>query len=140
MSRSGPILIVDDDPDDQEMMERIFHLMKIENERKKFYDGEELLQYLKFTTEKPFLIICDINMPILNGLQVKEEIEKHPELKRKSIPFVFLSTTANPQQVKKAYDLTVQGFFIKGQSYEALKNSLFQIMDYWKLCVHVNNV
>src|SRR4051812_2844630 len=124
MSKAGPILIVDDDPDDQDMIERIIVSMRLENERKKFYDGEELLVYLRETEDKPLIIISDINMPLMNGLQLKAEIEKDPYLKRKSIPFVYLSTTANPQQVRKAYELTVQGFFVKGQSYDALKGSV----------------
>jgi len=139
MSKTGPILIVDDDPDDQDMIERILSIMKVENVRKKFYDGEQLLAYLRTTTDKPFIIICDINMPIMNGIQVKEEIEKDISLKKKSIPFVYLSTSANPQQVKKAYELTVQGFFLKGQSYDALKAS-HQIMLYWTHCIHINSV
>jgi CheY-like chemotaxis protein len=140
MSKSGPILIVDDDQDDQDMIQRIVTGMKLENELKKFYDGEELLQYLNTTEDKPLVIICDINMPLLNGIQLKEEIEKDPYLKKKSIPFVYLSTTANPQQVKKAYELTVQGFFVKGQSYDALKASVHQIISYWKMCIHINSM
>jgi CheY-like chemotaxis protein len=140
MSKAGPILIVDDDPDDQDMIERIIVSMSLENERKKFYDGEELLVYLRETEDKPLIIISDINMPLMNGLQLKAEIEKDPYLKRKSIPFVYLSTTANPQQVRKAYELTVQGFFVKGQSYDALKGSVNQIILYWQKCIHINNV
>jgi CheY-like chemotaxis protein len=138
MSLTGPILIVDDDADDHEMIERILGKMQVENKIEKFFDGEQLLQYLRTTTEKPFIIICDINMPILNGLQIKEEIEKDLHLRKKSIPFVYLSTTANPQQVKKAYQLTVQGFFVKGQSYDALKTAIEQIISYWKMSVHID--
>jgi CheY-like chemotaxis protein len=139
MSKAGPIIIVEDDPDDQEMIERILSGMKVENERKYFSDGEDVLAYLRVTADSPFIIICDINMPIMNGIRLKEEIERDPDLKRKSIPFVYLSTSANPQQVKKAYELTVQGFFLKGQSYDALKASIRQIVDYWKICIHINN-
>ena len=140
MSKTGPILIVDDDPDDQDMIERILSNMKVENVRRKFYDGEQLLAYLRTTPEKPFIIICDINMPIMNGIQLKEEIEKDSTLKKKSIPFVYLSTSANPQQVNKAYELTVQGFFLKGQSYDALKTSLQHIIQYWTSCIHITSV
>jgi CheY-like chemotaxis protein len=140
MSLTGPILFVDDDPDDHEMVERIFSRMNLVNERKAYYDGEQLLEYLRATSDDPFIIICDINMPIMNGIQLKQEIDRDPYLKRKSIPFVYLSTTANPQQVQQAYELTVQGFFLKGPSYDALKASITQIIGYWKLCVHVNNL
>jgi len=139
MAINGPVLIVDDDPDDQEMIDRILKKMNLENEVKFFPDGERLLEYLRTTSDKPFIIICDINMPIMNGLQLKEAIEKDHYLRRKSIPFVYLSTTANPQQVRKAYELTVQGFFVKGQSYDALKNAITQIISYWKTSIHIDS-
>jgi CheY-like chemotaxis protein len=140
MSVTGPILIVDDDADDQEMIDRIISKMAVENSVRKFFDGEQLLHYLRTTHEKPFIIVCDINMPIMNGLQLKEEIEKDHFLKKKSIPFVYLTTTASPQQVRKAYELTVQGFFVKGQSYDALKAAIHQIISYWKMSTHIDTV
>ncbi|MBT1703971.1 response regulator [Chryseosolibacter indicus] len=140
MAKSGPIIIIEDDPDDHEMIERILLKLNVENPIKKFMDGESALQYLQSTSDDPFVIICDINMPIMNGLQLKESIDTDKRLRVKSIPFVFLSTTANPQQVKQAYHYSVQGFFLKGQSYEALKNSLHQIVSYWQHCVHPNNL
>jgi CheY-like chemotaxis protein len=140
MSKSGPLVIVEDDPDDQEMISRILSKMKLQNEILKFYDGEQVLEYLRNTKDSPFIIISDINMPIMNGIQLKEKIDDDPKLKRKSIPFVYLSTTASPQQVIKAYELTVQGFFVKGQSYDVLKAALHQIVAYWQTCVHPNNL
>jgi CheY-like chemotaxis protein len=140
MAVPGPILIVDDDPDDQEMIERILSKMGLDNPRKKFHDGAETLEYLRSTEDKPFIIICDVNMPIINGIQLKEEIERDHYLKKQGIPFVFLSTSANPQHVKKAYELPIQGFFIKGQSYDDLKMSLTRILDYWNSCIRANQV
>lgn len=137
MAQSGPIIIVDDDPDDQDMIERIINQMKIDNTIKKFFDGQELLNFLRSAPEKPLLIICDINMPIVNGLQVKEEIEKDVTLKKQRIPFVFLSTTGYHTQVTKAYEFCIQGFFVKGQSYEALKGALHIIISYWRMAVHI---
>jgi CheY-like chemotaxis protein len=140
MSKAGPVIIIDDDPDDQEMIGRIFSKMKLENDTRKFNDGEEALHYLRTTKDKPFLIICDINMPIMNGIQLKQEIDADPNLRLRRIPFVYLSTTANPEQVIRAYELTVQGFFVKGQSYEVLQDALQKIIEYWKTCVHPNTL
>lgn len=140
MAMSGPIVIVDDDPDDQEMITRVLSKMGLENPLKMFNDGEEVLQYLRTTADHPFIIICDINMPIMNGIQLKEQLDTDPALKVRSIPFVFLSTTANPEQVMKAYKLSVQGFFVKGQSYEVFKNAIHQIIEYWRKCFHPNNL
>jgi DNA-binding NarL/FixJ family response regulator len=140
MSQTGPIVLVDDDPDDQEMIERIIKKMDLKNEIRHFSNGEQVFEYLKTTKENPFIVICDINMPIINGIELKTLIDKDPVLKLKSIPFVFLSTAANPEQVGEAYKLSVQGFFLKGQSYDVLKNSLKRIIEYWQACVHPNNL
>jgi CheY-like chemotaxis protein len=139
MSKTGPIIIIDDDPDDQEMIQRVFSRLGIENEIRKFYDGEEALHYFEHTQEQPFLILCDINMPLMNGLELKKNIESREYLKKKSIPFVYLTTTADKDQIKKAYALTVQGFFQKGQSYDDLKEVITHIVSYWKKCHHPNN-
>jgi CheY-like chemotaxis protein len=140
MSQTGPIVLVDDDPDDQEMIERIIKKMSLKNEIKHFTDGEQVYEYLKTTKEHPFIVICDINMPIINGLELKTLIDKDPVMKLKSIPFVFLSTAANPEQVAEAYKLSVQGFFLKGQSYDVLRSSLRRIIEYWQACIHPNNL
>jgi CheY-like chemotaxis protein len=140
MSRSGPIVIVDDDIDDQEMIGRIFSKMKLENPIKKFNDGEQALRYLQRTHESPFLILCDINMPVMNGIQLKEQIDRDPDLRLRCIPFIFLSTAANPDEVLRAYTLSVQGYFVKGQSYELLKQGIEKIMQYWQTCIHPNNL
>jgi len=140
MSKAGPVIIIDDDPDDQDMIARIFSKMNLENPVRKFYDGEQALKYLRTTEEKPFIIICDINMPIMNGIQLKQEIDRDPDVKQRNIPFVYLSTSANPDQVLQAYSLKVQGFFVKGQSYEVLKESIQKIIAYWKTGVFPNSV
>lgn len=140
MSRTGPIVIIDDDADDHEMIERILVKLKVKNEVKKFRDGEDALEYLKHTKDKPFIIICDINMPRMNGLQLKETIDKNPVLRMKGIPFVILSTAANPKQIVQAYQQNVQGFFVKGESLSVLQNSVTRIIEYWQSCLHPNNI
>ncbi len=52
-------------------------------------------------------------MPIMNGLELRRHIQENEGLRKKSIPFVFLSTAARPKEVEEAYNLTVQGFFVK---------------------------
>jgi CheY-like chemotaxis protein len=131
-----PIVVIDDDPDDQEMIERVIKRIDPDLPIKKFFDGEEALHYLQHGSEQPFLILCDINMPIMNGLELKGHIDKSEYLTRKSTPFIYLTTTGNPDQVRKAYQLHVQGFFSKGQTYDELKASLYAIINYWKISKH----
>jgi DNA-binding NarL/FixJ family response regulator len=55
-------------------------------------------------------------------------------LQGRSIPFIFFSTAASRDQVQAAYNLKVQGFFLKGQSFDEIEVTLRSIVDYWKLC------
>lgn len=136
MSAPGPLIVIEDDPDDQEMIKRILSKMELSNELKLFADGDQALKYLESSTDKPFLIISDINMPLMNGLDLKKHIQSDEALRKKCYPFVFLTTTASPTQVAQAYSLAIEGFFAKGQSYEELKEVLRTIIAYWKQARH----
>ena len=139
MKALGPIIIVEDDKEDQEVLAEVFAELKIENEIKFFKEGTSVLAYLRTTTDKPFIIITDINMPMMNGLELKAEIHKDDYLRKKSIPFIFLSTTDGSRIIDKVYQLEVQGFFQKEFSYEAVSNQIKLIIDYWSKCKHPNN-
>lgn len=139
MSKSGPIILFEDDQDDREFMERIFSEIGIDNERIYLKNATEALDYLAHTTKSIFLILCDVNLPGMNGLELKSEIDKNPYLRLKSIPFVFYSTSIRQEQVIEAYaELTVQGFFKKENDLAATKSAITTILAYWKLCKHPN--
>jgi CheY-like chemotaxis protein len=136
MTLTGPLIVIEDDPDDQDMIKRVLSKMDLPNEQKFFFDGEQALKYLETSTEKPFLIISDINMPLMNGLELKKYIQSKDSLRQKCYPFVFLTTTVTTAQVTLAYTLAVDGFFAKGQSYDELKEVLKTIIAYWKKSNH----
>jgi CheY-like chemotaxis protein len=136
----GPILIVDDDVDDHFIFKEIMERLGLSNELRLFRNGYESLEYLRTTQEKPFIIFCDINMPRINGLDLRRTINNEEYLRRKSIPFVFFTTAASKAQIREAYDLTVQGFFIKEQSFIETEKTFKLILDYWDKCLHPNSV
>ncbi len=139
MSKSGSVIIVEDDQDDRYMLERVFEELAFANQRVYFTNGMEAFQYLKTTTEQPFLIISDMNLPGQNGIEFKRRIDQDPQLRQKSVPFVFFSTAADPGSVTTAYtEMTVQGFFQKPASYEELKAIMQLLIHYWQLCKHPN--
>jgi CheY-like chemotaxis protein len=135
MYADQPIIIIDDDPDDLGLIKEVCRLLKIPNRILPFDDPEIVLKYLS-EQDQPFLILCDINMPKINGLQLREIISNDKVLNSKSIPFVFLSTSASQEQVDIAYRLTVQGYFEKGNSFEKLRHKIHLIFEYWKECMH----
>ena len=95
ISSRDPIVIVDDDTDDHFIFREIAQKLKLTNEVKYFRTGPEVLHYLRTTTDCPFIIFCDINMPQMDGLALRREINSEEYLRKKSIPFVFF-TTPNP--------------------------------------------
>lgn len=138
MAKYGPVLIVEDDKDDQEMYKSIIESFHVRNKIIFFENGEEILSYLMATTQQPFLILCDVNLPRMNGLELRRRIDADEVLRKKSIPFVFVSTTDKKDVVDEAYNLTVQGFFIKGSTYSEIVTQLKLVFDYWKACRHPN--
>ena len=136
----GPIVIVDDDSDDQEIYADAIKTIGISNEILFFDGGQLALDYLYQTQEQPFIILSDINMPVMNGLQFKEKIQQDDFLRKKGIPFVFISTTASAHTVRQAHVLNVQGYFQKPSSIEEIKSMLRKLFDYWELSKHINNV
>ncbi|AEI47470.1 response regulator [Runella slithyformis] len=139
MSLIGPIISVEDDTDDQYLISQIIQSFELPNKLIFFPNGKMALHYLETTKEKPFLILCDINMPVMNGLELREHINKNEFLRRKSIPFIFLSTAANAQLIHIAYDAAVQGFYKKATSYSKFQQQLKLIIDYWQDCLHPNS-
>ncbi|TDE10254.1 response regulator [Dyadobacter psychrotolerans] len=138
MSLKGPIIAIEDDTDDQFLLKTAISELGIPNRLVFFENGLEALLYLETTQEQPFLILCDINMPVMNGLELRERIDANAYLKKKAIPFVFLSTADNPQIVDAAYNSTIQGFYKKLSNFASYKGQVKIIIDYWQHCLHPN--
>ncbi|MDB5230366.1 MAG: response regulator receiver protein [Chitinophagaceae bacterium] len=137
MPKSGPIILIDDDPDDKDLIKDVLQELNVSNTLITFDNCLAALEYLKTTEEKAFLVLCDVNLPGQNGIQFKMEIDANPQLREKSIPFVFYSTSGDSDLVRKAYiDMTVQGFFEKENDYMEVKNTIKTIIEYWKKCKH----
>lgn len=140
MNKTGPIIVIEDNGDDQEFMMNIFMELDFENEIIFFRDGEEALQYLQETPIEPFIILSDIDMPKLNGMALREQVHNNENLRLKCIPYLFFTTSDNQQHVIDAYSKSVQGFFVKPSSFERLKNTIRKIVEYWKECESPNYV
>lgn len=96
-----------------------------------FENGEKAFQYLAKTQDRIFIIMSEMNMPGMSGLDLKKKIDGNPGLSEKAIPFVFASNTANKEQVAEAYEYRVQGYFKKPLSIEEQAEMLELIIRYW---------
>jgi CheY-like chemotaxis protein len=127
----GPIIIVDDDMDDIAVIKEAAVALNIKNTILTFTDGFQVLEYLKHTNLKPFFILCDINMPKLNGFELRENINSDHLMVLNSTPFIFLSTSKSIDSINKGYKLNIQGYFTKPGSFEEMVTMLKNIIAYW---------
>src|SRR5687767_3196658 len=134
MTKLGPIVVIDDDADDQFLYEKALEKFNLPNELVFFDNGEDALNYLLQAAVNPFLILCDINMPLMDGLQLRESMCKSQVACKKNTPFIFMSTTARPSDIDKATSLYTHGFFQKESSIEKHELLLKKIIDYWSSC------
>jgi len=139
MSKIGPIILVEDDPNDLDVIESAITDIGVTNDILCFDGAAKAMDYLLTTTDRPFIILCDIRMKGMNGLEFRNAINSDDFLRKKAIPFIFLTAAVSQDIVDEAYDLTVQGFIEKPKVYEDLKKVLNQIMVYWGVSLHPNS-
>lgn len=126
------IWIVDDDPDDQYLFELAFRHLSPPVKVKLLNDGEEVLPALKQSISLPRLIILDLNMPRLNGLEALQQIRQQPVYL--SIPVVVLTTSIRKEDKEKALQLGANGFLTKPTSLDAIFSLFRQLVQEWHLC------
>lgn len=137
------IFLIEDDSVDVMNVQRAFKKNNITNPLHIAFNGVEALNMLRGTNGKPKLnpmpriILLDINMPKMNGLEFLRELRHDPELRSIS---VFIMTTSNDDQDKiEAYSLNVAGYILKPLSFEKFVNAVCILNSYWKLCEQPEN-
>jgi CheY-like chemotaxis protein len=132
------ILVVDDDQVDVMNVQRAFKKNNITNPLNVANNGIEALDMLRGTegrekiTPVPRIILLDINMPKMNGIEFLRELRADPRLHSIS---VFIMTTSNDDKDKfDAYNLNVAGYIVKPVSFEKFVEAVSVLNSYWKLC------
>ena len=137
---AGPVILVEDDEDVIMIFKDVLIDLNILNRVVSFVKAEDAYHFLDNNAEQPFIIISDVNLPGMTGLEFKNKLDQNERLKKKSIPFIFFSTSANKRYLDEAYlQLSVQGYFIKEALFKEIKNQVRIIFEYWKICQHPNN-
>ncbi|WET02410.1 response regulator [Flavobacterium sp. YJ01] len=133
MRRNGEIIIIEDDEDDRLFLKDIFESLDYPNKIKFIEDPMEAIPYLSNPAVVPFLIISDINMPKINGFELREQIISTIGISHKCVPYIFLSTSRNPENVSRAYRCNVQGYFKKEEDFSVYKMMMKNIVEYWRI-------
>ena len=137
MSKGEYIVIIEDDRDDQDVFREVFQSLKVQKELVFFESGTDAFNFLMSTTRKPFLIMSDINLPQMSGIELKRKIDTTDYLRRKAIPFIFFTTADRYNTVDEAYSITnLQGYFRKGMDMAEMEENIRCIVNYWSAALH----
>ncbi|MDF2435875.1 MAG: histidine kinase [Bacteroidota bacterium] len=136
MISEGTLILIEDQDSDIQLFKEAAKELGFDNKVKICSSGEQALEYLKELGPKTFLILCDMNMPKMTGMELKRELENTSKMVSKTIPFVFFSTAQDEALLKEAYELGAHGYFLKGDSYEEYRDTLEVMINYWDRSFH----
>jgi CheY-like chemotaxis protein len=134
--QTAQLLHVEDDDICLMMLNRAFKKAKIANPISVAHDGIEALELLRGINgrarlPRPFLILLDLNMPRMDGIEFLKELRKDEELK-KSIVFILTTSDADEDKVK-AYNLGVAGYILKSNPANAFLEATALLDTYWRV-------
>ncbi len=128
MTGSRVILIAEDDEGHVELIERAFERAGLDYPRRHFATGEAILAFLLGQAEESaaphteYIVLLDINMPDIDGIEVLRRIKDHPKLRL--LPVIMLTTSDDPREIEQCYNLGCSQYLIKPIDYDRLTDAL----------------
>lgn len=137
MAMLNNILLVEDNPDDAELAQRALHRNKIANKVTLVEDGAKALDYLlgtgdfegRDTSDAPCLILLDLKLPKVDGLEVLKVIRS--DQRSKLIPVVVLTSSSEEEDLVASYDLGANSYIRKPVDFEQFVKAVQQLGMYW---------
>lgn len=127
-----PILLVEDDKVDIMTVMRALKEIRVTNPVVNKENGEDALAYLRDPGgQKPCIILLDLNMPVMNGIEFLQVVKQDSELRR--IPVVVLTTSEEQQDKVNSFDLGVAGYMAKPVDYRQFVDVMRSIDAYWTI-------
>ncbi len=130
MENAKPILLVEDDNVDAMTVKRAMRDLSIANSLIHSVNGEEALVYLSNEQKpKPFLILLDLNMPKMNGIEFLKRIKADENFRK--IPVIILTTSKEKRDVIESFELGAAGYMVKPVDYARFVEIIGTILLYW---------
>ena len=133
-----PILLVEDNPMDLDLTCRAFARRHIANPIQTARDGEDALGFLRrweLGEPPPVLILLDLKLPKVDGLEVLRLLKIHPRFRL--IPVVVLTTSSEEKDMREAYQLGANSYIVKPVDYDRFVEAADRIEEYW---CHINQL
>ena len=132
MNKDVIILVAEDDDGHAGLIKKNLARSGIVNTILHFKDGQEIHDFLFRTGNGPhreshqaYVLLLDIRMPKLSGIDVLKQVKEHPELKK--MPVMMITTTDDPREVEKCHELGCSNYITKPLDYEAFVNAVRQL-------------
>ena len=130
MSKSETrILLVDDSDDDIFLVREAFKESGVAHRLDAISDGEKALNFLREDGNRPDVVLLDINMPRFSGFDVLEWVQSDPNLRE--IPIVMLTTSEQPEDVRRATEGGARDYFRKPVEFSHLRDLACRVLDRW---------
>ena len=137
MQKIETILVAEDDSADAFFLKRAFSKVGVRTALHFVRDGQEVLDYLlgegqfadRHAHPRPDLLLLDLKMPRMDGFQVLDVVRQRPGIKR--LPVVIFSSSAQEQDINRAYDLGANSYLVKPHAMEDLAKIVERLEKYW---------
>lgn len=129
MKKTLKILLIEDDTIEVMKFVKVIETLRLKHIITVSRNGEEALEILENTKQLPDIIILDLNMPKINGLEFLGILKKNKFLKY--IPTIILTTSNNPRDILECYKIGIAGYILKPLKYEDYVVRIEKILDYW---------
>ena len=131
MLNSLKILLLEDDAIEVMKFKRVLSKQQVKHTVTEARNGEEALHLLEEKSSLPNLILLDLNMPKVNGIEFLEKLKNNERFRH--IPVVVLTTSSNYKDLKQCYQIGISGYILKPLKYEEYVLKFEMLLDYWSI-------
>ncbi|WBX75115.1 response regulator [Tenacibaculum ovolyticum] len=131
MKKRLNILLIEDNIIEIMKMKRTNSSLELKHDISEAKNGEEALEILEEKSSLPDLILLDLNMPKINGIEFLTILKNNDDLKH--IPTVILTTSDNQKDLEECYRIGVSGYILKPLKYEDYVEKIETVLSYWSM-------
>lgn len=131
MIKSLNILLIEDDTIEVMKFNRVIKTLNLNHKIIEANNGEEALEILRIKEIIPDIILLDLNMPKLNGLEFLRILKNDESLK--FIPSIVLTTSSNHKDLLECYKIGIAGYLLKPLKYDDYMERIKKLLDYWSI-------
>lgn len=128
--KSLSVLLIDDDEIERMKFKKVCKDINFPCSIIEAVNGKQALNFLNNVKNTFNIIILDLHMPIMNGLELLEDLKSNKQFK--NIPIIIMSNSEDNNDLKKCYDFGISGYFTKPAKYSKYSKKVKSVLKYWK--------